>query len=151
MALIMRNQQNKVKIKPEWEDYLIKVAEIGLEQESIPARAEISLLFVDDEEIRKLNKNYRSVNQATDVLSFPLLDSLDELTGEEILLGDIVISLETAVRQKEEYGHSLEREIAYLMTHGLLHLLGYDHLNDTDKSLMREKEEMILQKINLVR
>ena len=149
MSLIMTNQQHQVKLPPQLEVKLEKIVQMGLEIEGVDSSAEVSLVFVDDQEIQILNKTYRQKDQPTDVLSFPLWDGEEEASGE-ILLGDIVISLETAQRQAEEYGHSLEREIAYLMVHGLLHLLGYDHLT-LKKTSYATKEEEILHAIDLYR
>lgn len=115
---------------------------------------EVSVVFCDDAYIRQLNGDYRGLDKATDVLSF----ALDE--GEEPpvhdgpiqhLLGDIVISLDTAARQAEEYGHTLERELAYLAIHGMLHLLGYDHLDEADQQEMRTEEEYVLTRLGITR
>ncbi|KJS22982.1 MAG: hypothetical protein VR72_03290 [Clostridiaceae bacterium BRH_c20a] len=124
--------------------------------EDVDPQAEISLVFKDDDGIQELNKEYRGKDMPTDVLSFALLEAgEDELTiidgEEELLLGDIIISLETAWRQAQEYNHSLEREIAYLMVHGLLHLLGYDHMTDEDQKVMRRREEELLEAVGLTR
>ncbi len=111
-------------------------------------------MFTDDESIRKLNFEYRDKDAATDVLSFALNegDEPDIVDGpEEMLLGDIIISLETASRQAEEYGHSMDRELAYLLVHGMLHLLGYDHMTEEDRTEMRFEEERILSKLGIVR
>ena len=151
MSLILTNQQHQVQIPPQLETSLEKIAELSLEIEDIDPRAEISLVFVDDQGIQELNKNYRDKDQPTDVLSFPLWDEEDFEHSNEILLGDIIISLETAKRQAEEYGHTLEREIAYLMVHGLLHLLGYDHMSEEEKQVMRQREEEILQAFDIKR
>lgn len=150
MALIIRDDQNKVTVEPDWEEKLNDVAKVALEQEDVDLDAEISLVFADNESIRELNKTYRSKDSATDVLSFPLWDPEEEEV-EEILLGDIIISLERAVTQAEEYGHSLEREVTYLMVHGILHLVGYDHLVEEDKKIMREHEEKILKAVKVFR
>jgi len=117
------------------------------------SETEVSLVFVDDQYIRELNSQYRGIDQPTDVLSFAMLEGEGPETAdsETILLGDIVISLPTAKRQAEEYGHSFSREVAYLAIHGMLHLLGYDHMNEADKQVMREKEEEYLTKLNLLR
>ncbi|MFW5999465.1 MAG: rRNA maturation RNase YbeY [Halanaerobiaceae bacterium] len=104
--------------------------------------AEVSVVFTDNEQIKKLNKKYRKKNEPTDVLSFPLDDNL---------LGDIIISIERAREQAEEYGHSDRREISYLFVHGLLHLFGYGHDNVTDKKQMRKKEERILSACDITR
>ena len=114
---------------------------------------ELDITIVDDEEIHQLNRDYRNVDRPTDVLSFALdEDEEDEpelMEGQPHLLGDIIISAETATRQAEEFGHGLEREIVYLAVHGLLHLLGYDHMVEEDKVIMRAKEEEALSAINL--
>ena len=112
------------------------------------------MMLVDDEYIKNLNAQYRGLDRATDVLSFALDEGAepDIIDGpEEKLLGDIVISLDTACRQAEEYNHSVEREISYLTVHGLLHLLGYDHQEPEDKQRMREQEEYILGLLGIIR
>ena len=114
---------------------------------------EVDITIVTDEEIHALNRDYRNVDSATDVLSFALDEDGGEpelVGGPEVhLLGDIIISAETAMRQAEEFGHGLEREIVYLAVHGLLHLLGYDHMQEEDKVVMRAKEEEALREIKL--
>lgn len=127
----------------------------------VPVAAELT--FVDGEEIRSLNKEQRGVDSVTDVLSFPSLDGIrgQALRGADfpydidengnLMIGAIVICRDRAREQAAEYGHSYEREINYLLTHGVLHCLGYDHMTDEDKAQMREKEEEILQKIGLTR
>jgi len=156
MSLIVTNQQQKVPIPLQWGANLQTIAEQCLQLENVNSDAEISLVFVDDKEIKKLNRSYRDKDVPTDVLSFPLCPVLEDepkiVEGEAvILLGDIVISLETALRQAEEFGHSLEREVSYLVVHGLLHLLGYDHLAEEDKRIMREREEELLMFVGLIR
>ena len=122
---------------------LAKAAEVL----DIPAGAEVGVVFADDAYIRDLNREYRGIDKATDVLSFALEEG-EELPVEggpdEVLLGDIVISLETAARQADEFGHSLERELAYLTVHGMLHLVGHDHMDEEEKTAMRRQEEHIL-------
>ena len=124
-----------------------------------PAITEISLSFVSMDEIHELNRTYRDIDRPTDVLSFPMVDDFDELqklvdqTGElpdELLLGDVVICLEKALQQAEEYGHSKEREIVYLFTHSVLHLLGYDHMDEESKKVMRAREEQVMAERQLV-
>jgi probable rRNA maturation factor len=119
---------------------------------------EISLSFVSLDEIHELNRDYRGVDRPTDVLSFPMFDSLDELeaacgmqggeSGEEgqpVPLGDVVICMDKIIEQAEEFGHSRERETVYLFTHSVLHLLGYDHLDEGEqKRRMREREKEIV-------
>jgi len=156
MSLIINNQQEKIPLRLQWEADLSEIAEKCLVLEDVDPQAEISLVFMDDYGIQELNKEYRGKDMPTDVLSFALLETgEDELTiidGEqELLLGDIIISLETAWRQAQEYNHSLEREISYLMVHGLLHLLGYDHMTDEDQEVMRRREEELLEEAGLVR
>lgn len=116
-----------------------------LEELSDGFSVDISILFCSNKKIKEINKNYRKKDRATDVLSFPYEYGTNKLSGE------IVISLEKVREQAEEYGHTYQRELMYVLTHGLLHLLGYDHLNDEDKEVMRKKEEYHLEKISLGR
>jgi probable rRNA maturation factor len=116
--------------------------------------AEVSVVFADDEYIQELNRQYRGKDTPTDVLSFALDEGEEPgVVGgpEETLLGDIVISLETATRQAEDFGHSLERELAYLTVHGMLHLVGYDHEDEDQKLIMRRQEEDILAVLGIGR
>jgi|LSQX01.3.fsa_nt_gb probable rRNA maturation factor len=122
-----------------------KIAATALEKAGISLAAEISLLLCDDKMIQELNKSWRSEDKPTDVLSFPLLDEEEpDITAEELLLGDIVISLDSAARQAMEYGWNTEEEVLRLFTHGLLHLLGYDHKNQKEEQEMRSAEEKLL-------
>lgn len=117
-----------------------------------PQRTEVSLSFVSGEEIRELNRQYRGIDQVTDVLSFPQYADLNEIPQEgEILLGDVVICTERARTQAEEFGHSLEREIVYLFIHSICHLLGYDHMEEEDRQQMRKKEETVMKQLELER
>lgn len=128
-----------------------------------PFEASVDVTLTDDEGIREVNRNIRGIDRATDVLSFPMLDfyrgqynGQREIDGEpetgELFLGDVLISLERACAQAEEYGHSRERECAYLTVHSLLHLLGYDHVDEgPEKAAMREKEEQALALLGLKR
>lgn len=104
--------------------------------------AEVSVTFVDNLKIKELNKTYREKDEVTDVLSFPI---------DEELLGEVIISLPRAVEQAEDYGHSLRREVAFLLVHGLLHILGYNHKTDSDKNEMREAEEKLLERHGFTR
>ena len=127
---------------------LEQAAVLCLKEEGIPdERVEISLSFVSMEEIHQLNKMYRQVDRPTDVLSFPMIEDEED----EILLGDVVICLEQAQKQAEEYGHSQMREIVYLFVHSVLHLLGYDHMEESDKVQMRQQEELIMDALDLKR
>jgi len=117
---------------------------------------ELSVMIVDNSYIKELNLIYRGENNPTDVLSFAMNELSEEemdldLPGEVNVLGDIVVSLEKAVSQSEEYGHSAERELGYLIAHGMLHLLGYDHENEEERNLMRNLEERIMHKVKLER
>ncbi|NLL52491.1 MAG: rRNA maturation RNase YbeY [Peptococcaceae bacterium] len=123
-----------------------------------PENAEIGLVLVDDNKIQALNKDYRGVDAPTDVLSFALQekgegepDVLFDSSLADPVLGDIVISVERARAQAEEYGHSFHREIVYLAVHGALHLLGFDHASDEETAVMRSKEEEIMARLNLPR
>lgn len=134
-------------------DLMEKAAAATLSREGVPVEdVEISITFVDDEEIRELNAQYRDVDKVTDVLSFPQFESPEELPEEgEIILGDVVLNVEQAKRQAEEYGHSEDREIIYLFVHSLLHLLGYDHMEEDEKAEMRGAEEEIMNELGLPR
>lgn len=151
------NEQEKIKIPDEDISLLERIFSEMLDSENIPLYAEISLLFTDNEEIKIMNKEYRDVDYSTDVLSFPIYereeleDLKSKLLPQEILLGDIVISLEKTQEQSEEFGHSFRRELVYLFVHGLLHLLGYDHLEEDEKKEMRSREEAILEKFSITR
>ena len=105
---------------------------------------EVSVLLTDDEEIQRLNKQYRCIDRATDVLAFAMREGMDSELNP-YLLGDIVISVQTAQRQSSRVGHSLDMELALLAVHGTLHLLGYDHEIDSEATIMRNKEEMMLR------
>ena len=123
--------------------------------EGFTGSAEISVRFVDNETIRELNRQHRNIDSDTDVLSFPLGENgvydVNPVTGA-FLLGDIVISVEKAVAQAEEYGHSLDRELAFLTVHSMFHLLGYDHVNGGLEAVrMREREETVLTQLGLKR
>ena len=134
-------------------DTMMKAAEICIDAEDIDVdRSEISVTFVDMEEIHQLNLDYREVDSPTDVLSFPQFDDLNDLPEDgEIALGDVVICKEKAEQQAEEFGHSFEREIVYLFVHSVLHLLGYDHMEDDEKACMRAREEEVMEHLGVLR
>lgn len=148
MPVLVNNLQDRVPVEDELEQTLIQVIEGALVEEGVAQEAEVSLVFVDDGYIAMLNRQYRGIDGPTDVLSFAMLEG-EQVPGDEAepMLGDIVISLETALRQAGEFGHSFEREVAYLTVHGVLHLLGYDHMDEASKKRMREKEEKILGRV----
>ena len=130
-----------------------EAAKACLEMEGVDENlAEISLTFVDMEEIQQLNREYRDTDSVTDVLSFPQFESKDEFPKVgEIVMGDVVICTEKAMLQAEEFGHSPEREIIYLFTHSLLHLMGYDHMVDEERKVMEAKQEEILKNCGYIR
>lgn len=132
---------------------LEKAAELCVEKEGLSAEnAEISLTFVSKEEIKELNNQYRGIDRPTDVLSFPLVEDFDVIgPDDEYMLGDVVICLEKAREQAEEYGHSERREIVYLFVHSVCHLLGFDHMEEDEKCEMREREEDVMSVLDLER
>ena len=134
-------------------DTMMKAAEICIDAENIDVeRSEISVTFVDMEEIHQLNLDYRGVDSPTDVLSFPQFDDLNDLPEDgEIALGDVVICKQKAEEQAKEFGHSFEREIMYLFVHSVLHLLGYDHMDEDEKKIMRRREEEVMTELGITR
>ncbi|MGI6713317.1 MAG: rRNA maturation RNase YbeY [Bacillota bacterium] len=156
MELIIENRQDKIQVAPEMENIVKEVAAQVLKQENLSIDPEVSIIFVDDRIIKEMNLLYRGIDESTDVLSFSMREEVSDeypsvFLEEDNLLGDVVISLETAQRQSDEYGHSLDREIGFLTVHGILHLLGYDHINKEDAIIMRKKEEDILIQLGLKR
>ena len=158
--LFFENSQELLPV----EDEYVKICEKALNEtlvfEGLDFDAEVNLIFTDDEEIREINLETREIDRATDVLSFPMIDGfkgkLNILEGDvvcgKVILGDIVISLERAKEQAENYGHSLFRELGFLAVHSMLHLLGYDHeLSEEDEKEMFKKQEEILVSIGLTR
>lgn len=118
--------------------------------------AEVSVSFVTPEEIKNLNSEYRNVDSVTDVLSFPQFESVEELIDAEentgvAELGDVVICMDRAKSQAEEFGHPLKREVIYLFVHSILHLLGYDHMEEDEKKMMRAREEEVMGELGIVR
>ena len=142
-------------------DLLRQVIPAALEAEGVAVPWEVDVLFTDDEGIHQINLEQREVDRPTDVLSFPMFDLRpgEHPTGEDadpgtglVPLGDMVISLERAKAQGEEYGHGTRREVAYLAVHSVLHLLGYDHMDEGPmKAQMREREEAILEQLGITR
>ena len=151
----IKNNQNEVKIPVGIRLLIRRCCQAVLTTEHFDRDTEVSISFVSNKEIRRLNKTYRNKDVSTDVLSFPLGENGNwEINTETgfVMLGDVVISLETAFKQAEMYGHSLEREVGFLTVHSMLHLLGYDHeTNSLDERNMREKEEFILEKLGISR
>lgn len=149
-----------------YEDIIRSVINESLELEQCPYEVEVNVILTDNQEIYTLNKEYRNIDSPTDVLSFPMVDyenpadfdgveeQLEDYfnpeTGE-LLLGDIVISVEKVVWQAEEYGHSEKRELAFLTAHSMLHLFGYDHMEEGEAAVMEAKQNDILNRLNITR
>ena len=155
IKVIITNDQNTVKVPSGVRLLIRRCCNAVLLMEEFDESAEISVRFVDNEQIKELNNEYRDIDKATDVLSFPLGENGvydHNPSSGAALLGDIVISMQRAMEQAEEYGHSLDREVAFLTVHSMLHLLGYDHVNGGLEALrMREKEETVLTQLGLKR
>lgn len=155
LKVMIRNNQREVKIPVGLRLLIRKCCQAVLSTENFEHDAEVSVSFVNNAEIRQLNRVYRDKDKSTDVLSFPLgEDGVYDVNNETgaYLLGDVVISMETAVKQAHIYGHSLEREVGFLTVHSMLHLLGYDHETSAlDAAKMHEKEEIILESLGISR
>jgi probable rRNA maturation factor len=165
MTIISENE-SEIILDFDYEALQKKVVEACLDYEDCPYETEISILLTTDDEIRQINKEFRGIDAPTDVLSFPAIEY--EIPGDfsdlentkedyfhpetgELLLGDIVISIERAMLQAEEYGHSLEREIAFLTAHSMFHLFGYDHMTEEERIIMEEKQKFVLDKLQILR
>ena len=136
-----------------------------LEEEGCPYEAEVNLLLTSNEEIHRMNREYRDVDRPTDVLSFPMIpfetpadysviegdDSYFDLDTEELILGDVMISVDKVYAQAEEYGHSTEREFSFLFAHSMLHLLGYDHMEPEEAAVMERKQAQALEDLGITR
>ncbi len=146
------------KVK-DWEDIVKKVFSKCFEVEGLlDSKLYITVTFTNPENIQNINKEYRNIEQPTDVLSFPMFqkEELDKKIQEndflyQDILGDIVISIPKVEEQAKEYGHSFERELSYMLVHGFYHLMGYDHMEESDKKEMRAKEENILNTLTILR
>lgn len=138
-----------------YEKIIKKVLQKCFEEENLQdKKLYVNVVLTNDENIRNINREHRQIDKPTDVLSFPMYEKeeLENLKLEnEDILGDMVISIERVEEQAKEYGHSFERELAYMVVHSFYHLLGYDHIKEEDKIKMRPKEENILQKLNINR
>lgn len=167
MMIYMDNRQSLIDVEQELKNNIEEIIDYALREEQVLIPYEVSLIFVDNETIREINLDTRGIDRATDVLSFPMLEyetrnvfkqcylnykfSPIDLNEGNLVLGDIVLSLERAKEQSEEFGHSFIREVCYLVIHSILHLLGYDHMEEDDKVIMRTREEEILNKFNIRR
>ncbi|MWV45280.1 rRNA maturation RNase YbeY [Paenibacillus sp. HJL G12] len=163
LQLAWNNEQEELSISEELISTLELLLQKAGEVEGV-ADGEVALTFVDDKQIHELNKEYRGIDRPTDVLSFAMneftdeeldivyeLEENEELTDMPDMLGDIIISVNRAQAQSEEYGHSLEREIGFLFVHGFLHLLGYDHQDKDSEAEMMGKQEAVLAEVGLTR
>lgn len=165
MTLQFEDEQSR-PLPFDWKATAQEVIERALDAEKCPYEAEVSLTLTDDAGIHRLNREFRGIDRPTDVLSFPMVDFLSPCGYEileaegadcfnpesgELMLGDIVISVERAAEQAENYGHSLKREFAFLTAHSMLHLLGYDHMTADEASVMERKQEEILQSLGITR
>lgn len=147
MDLFIDDRQDKIEVGEDIISIVKEAIEISLLQEKNDINYEISLSFVDNEEIHELNRDYRDVDRETDVLSFPIEDEFG--VGDINILGDIIISTEKAMEQAEDFGHSFMREIVYLTVHSMFHLMGYDHMEEDEKKIMREKEKNVIRDIEV--
>lgn len=146
---IYYNYEAEQKLHIPWMNIISDVVNGTLEYMKFKKEAEVSVSVVDGDEIRQLNKDFRDIDRVTDVLSFPIGDKNPE-TGE-IVLGDIVLCAEKIISQAEEFGHTRKRELAFLTCHSMLHLLGYDHIDDTERMEMEDLQRKILEKIGYTR
>ncbi|WP_036728572.1 rRNA maturation RNase YbeY [Peptoniphilus mikwangii] len=148
MNILFDNRQDEIEIDENIIELIKKSILEVIKSEKLDENIMVSVSFVDDEEIQELNKNFRGVDSSTDVLSFPIDD---EFQIEERILGDVVINTKRVIEQAQEFGHSNEREMSYLTVHSVLHLLGYDHIEEEDKLIMRSKEKIIMDNLKIYR
>ena len=155
MTVLIDNRTDWV-LDDEFERLFNDVVLESLKFENFDTQCEVSISIVDNSEIKNINKQFRHIDKETDVLSFPQLTFeegkvADVNENDEIILGDIIISIEKAISQAEEYGHGLRREIAFLTAHSMLHLMGYDHMEPEERDIMFEKQEKILGNLGITR
>jgi len=148
MNIFYDNRQDEIKITEEMTDLIEKSVDKVLEVEELDKDVEVSISFVGDDEIQELNRDYRNVDSSTDVLSFPIDD---EFIVESRILGDVVINTRKVLEQADEFGHSEARELSYLTVHSILHLLGYDHIDEEDKKKMRAREKLVMKALGIER
>ncbi|MCI5997509.1 MAG: rRNA maturation RNase YbeY [Peptoniphilaceae bacterium] len=149
MNIFFDDRQKECIISDSLKKEIENCIKVSLEvEEKLEDNIEISVSFVTNLEIREINKNFRNIDRVTDVLSFPVEFEFSE-KGMPLVLGDIVISTETATQQAKEFGHSFEREILYLVCHSMFHLLGYDHIIEEDRQIMRQKEKETMKKLGI--
>ena len=164
MTLIFE-EEGELTLPLECEELADKVINAALDYVGCPYEAEVNLLLTMNDQIQEMNANFREIDRATDVLSFPMVDY--EVPGEfdfleerdeyfhpetgELLLGDIVISADKVIEQAQEYGHSVKRELGFLVAHSMLHLFGYDHMEDDERVVMEAKQSEILERLGITR
>lgn len=148
MNIFYDNRQDEIEITEEMTSLIEKSVDAVLEVLELDKDVEVSVSFVSDDEIRELNRDYRNVDRTTDVLSFPIDD---EFEINSRILGDVVINTRKVIEQAKEYEHSNERELSYLTVHSILHLLGYDHIEESDKEEMRSVEKQVMKKLGIER
>lgn len=148
MELWIDNRQSIHPVDEALMEEVERAVKMSLQLERNSLDYEVSVSFVTNEEIHELNRDYRGVDRPTDVLSFQMDE--EEVYGEmDVVLGDIVISMEKALEQAEDFGHSLTREVVYLTVHSMFHLMGYDHMNEEEKAEMRSKEKAVLKELGV--
>lgn len=161
------DRQSLLMVDEDLTKLIDEIIDYALKEEQVLIPYEVSVIYVDNESIKEINEETRGIDKATDVLSFPMLDydeknvfkdcyvgyefSQIDLNEGNLVLGDIVLSLERAKEQSEDFGHSFQREVCYLIIHSILHLLGYDHMEEEEKKVMRAREEEILNKFEIRR
>jgi len=159
MTVLIKNRQERIAITDNVKGLLERAVYYSLQLEEFDIPSEISILLVDNEIIRSINGEHRNIDLHTDVLSFPMVDMFEgkiqsdegdfDLSENSLILGDIVISVEMVISQAKEFEHTFERELAFLATHGIFHLLGYDHIDKSSEKKMIGKQEMVLLKMGL--
>lgn len=156
----------EIKLQLDYETIISKVVDKALNLENCPYEIELNVILTDNKEIREINREYRDIDAPTDVLSFPMItyetpgdfsildeednDTFNPETGE-LLLGDIIISVEKVMEQAAEFGHSEERELAFLTAHSMMHLFGYDHMEDEERIVMEKKQRQVLEELIIYR
>ena len=159
-------EEGEVKLPVDCEGLAKEVIEAALDYAECPYEAEVNLILTDNDAIQEINRDYRQIDRPTDVLSFPMLsyekagdfsfleeeseDDFNPDTGE-VMLGDIIISVDKVLEQAQSYGHSPKREFAFLIVHSMLHLFGYDHIDPKDAAIMEPKQKQILEEMHIVR
>ncbi len=164
---ILIEDETEGRLAFDFEAVIRKAVETSLDDENCPYEACVSVIITDDDTIARFNKDYRGIDRSTDVLSFPMLsyeepgnfefletagaeDYFDPESGE-LILGDIILSADHIIDQAFRFGHSQQRELGFLTVHSMLHLFGYDHMEETERLIMEERQKMILNKMNLKR